>query len=286
MNEIVINAQNLQKQYAQTHALQDVSFNVKRGQIVGLLGPNGAGKTTLLKAILGLTPFQGKLEVLDMNSSTQRNKMMERMCFIADVAILPKWLGVTNALDFVEGVHSQFDREKALSFLSKTDIPMDAKVAHLSKGTVAQLHLALAMAINVELLVLDEPTLGLDIIYRKNFYQSLLNDYYDENRTIVITTHQVEEIESILTDVLMINHGQIILNESMQKLLETYQSVSADLDNSIHLRALKPIREEQYLGECRFLFEGVPSSKLAEFGKVQTPSISDIFVALVTGGEQ
>lgn len=283
MNELIIQADNLSKCYASVDALNNVSFSVKRGKIVGLLGPNGAGKTTLLKAILGLTPYAGSLSVLGMNPRTQRSKMMERMCFIADVAILPKWLGVSHAIDFVEGVHPQFDRNKALGFLKKTDIPMNAKVAHLSKGMVAQLHLALAMAINVELLVLDEPTLGLDIIYRKNFYQSLLNDYYDENRTIVITTHQVEEIESILTDVIMISHGKVILQESMESILNSYCLVLADSEQVSALRALNPVSEEQHLGGMRFLFKGVESEQLALLGKVETPSISDIFVAKVAG---
>jgi ABC-2 type transport system ATP-binding protein len=286
MNNSVVQASQLNKRYKQLKALNDVSFDIKRGQILGLLGPNGAGKTTLLKAILGLTTYDGQLSVLGLNPSKDRTKLMESMCFIADVAVLPKWLEVSKSIDFVEGVHPKFNRKKALDFLKETEIQMNSKIGTLSKGMIVQLHLALVMAIDVEILVLDEPTLGLDIIYRKHFYRSLLNDYYDENRTIIITTHQIEEVEGLLTDLMMINHGKVVLHESMEALAEEYLLVNAKPSEAEALRALKPVDESKKLNEIQFLFQGVDKATLTSLGSVSAPSVSDIFVSIVKGEQK
>lgn len=279
MNDMII-ANRLRKNYKHTRALNDVSFQVARGQILGLLGPNGAGKTTLLKAILGLTDYQGELRVLGLSPKDSRAALMNRMCFIADVAILPRWLKVNHAIEFLKGVHPKFNEEKAKHFLSRTEIPMRARVGELSKGMVVQLHLALVMAIDVELLVLDEPTLGLDIIYRKHFYQSLLNDYYDENRTIIITTHQIEEVETLLTDIMMLNHGNIILHDEMERLNQRYLRVLATEEKAQALRAMNPLSENKRLSDVEFLFVDVNREALQAYGEVTRASVSDIFMAL------
>ena len=283
MNEIIIKAKDVSKSYGNVKALDNVNFTVQRGQILGLLGPNGAGKTTLLEAILGLTTYHGQLSVFDLDPKKNRTKLMERMCFIADVAILPEWLEVSKALDFVEGVHPKFDREKALEFLKTTEIPLNKTIGTLSKGMIVQLHLALVMAIDVDILVLDEPTLGLDIIYRKSFYQALLNDYYDEQRTIIVTTHQIEEIEGLLTDLIMMNHGKVMLHDSMENLMKTFLMVTVRSDQADEVRALKPLLETRRLNEIQFLFQGQSAEALEKYGKISMPSVSDIFLAKVKG---
>jgi ABC-2 type transport system ATP-binding protein len=280
-----IEAHGLRKSFGTTVALDGVDLRVEDGRILGLIGPNGAGKTTALNAILGLTPFQGELRVLGRNPWSERDLLMRDVCFIADVAVLPRWLKVSQALDYVAGVHPRFDRSKAEGFLSKTTISQTKKVRELSKGMVTQLHLALVMAIDARLLVLDEPTLGLDILYRKQFYDALLNDYFDRNRTIVVTTHQVEEIEHVFTDLMFINRGRIVLSCSMEEFAARYLEVTVNPDKLAAARALKPTYERQTLGRTILLFDGADRSKLAAFGDVRTPSISDVFVAVMTSPE-
>ncbi len=275
----IVRARALKKHYGKVRALDQVDFEVQAGRIVGLIGPNGAGKTTALKAILGLTSFGGELEVLGMNPMRDRARLMHQVCFIADVAVLPRWMRVHQAIDFVEGVHSKFSREKALKFLARTKIRPGSRIKELSKGMVAQLHLALVMAIDARLLVLDEPTLGLDIIYRKEFYSNLLNDYFDEERTIIITTHQVEEVEHILTDLMFIRDGQIILDSSMDEVSERFTELMVTPDMVDEARALKPLHEREVFGKYVFLFDGVDQLKLAELGELHNPNVADLFVA-------
>ena len=276
-----IEAHGLRKTYGTTVALDGLDLSIEEGRIVGLIGPNGAGKTTALNAILGLTPYEGWLKVLGRDPWTERDEVVSDVSFIADVAVLPRWLRVSHALDYVTGVHPRFDRAKAESFLAKTDIPRTSKVRELSKGMVAQLHLSLVMAIDARLLVLDEPTLGLDILYRKQFYDSLLNDYFDGRRTILVTTHQVEEVQDVLTDLLFINHGRIVLRCSMEEFESRYLQVMVHPDQVAAARALKPIHERQVLGRSILLFERVDRSRLAALGDVRTPSIADLFVAVM-----
>jgi ABC-2 type transport system ATP-binding protein len=278
-----IEARGLTKAYGEHIAVKAIDLSVERGRIVGLIGPNGAGKTSALKAMLGLTPFQGDLKVLGRDPWTQRDLLMQDVCFIADVAVLPRWLRVSQALDFVAGVHPRFDPAKAERFLAQTVIKRDSKVGALSKGMVTQLHLALVMAIEAKLLVLDEPTLGLDILFRKQFYDTLVNDYYDGDRTIVITTHHAEEIEHILTDVVFINEGRIALNSSMEALASRYAEVRVDPAQIDKARALKPIRERQVFGRSTLLFDGVAMETLEPLGEVRMPGIADLFVALLSG---
>jgi ABC-2 type transport system ATP-binding protein len=254
---------------------------VEEGRIVGLIGPNGAGKTTALNTMLGLTPYQGELKVLGRDPWNKRNELMNDVCFIADVAVLPRWMRVWQALDYVAGVHPRFDRAKAEGFLAKTTIKQTSKVRELSKGMVTQLHLALVMAIDARLLVLDEPTLGLDILFRKQFYDSLLTDYFDRHRTILVTTHQVEEIQHVLTDVMFIHRGRIIFNSSMEELESRYQEVMVNPEQVAAVRALKPLSERQVFGRTVFLFHGVDRKQLAAFGEVRTPGIADVFVAVM-----
>ncbi|MFK8029181.1 MAG: ABC transporter ATP-binding protein [Gammaproteobacteria bacterium] len=275
----MITARGLVKNYGSTRAMDNVSFAVERGRIVGLVGPNGAGKTTALRAILGLTDFDGDLSVLGLDPRTDRSRLMERVCFVADIAVLPRWLRVNQALDFMENVHPRFNREKAKDFLSRTNIVPKHRVKELSKGMIAQLHLALVMAIDAELLVLDEPTLGLDILYRKKFYESLLSDYFDDTKTIVVTTHQIEEIENILTDVLFIRNGRIVLENSVEDLAEAFTEVLVKPEHADTVRRMNPIHERGVFGKQLFLFEGVSRSDLEPYGEIHTPGISDIFVA-------
>jgi ABC-2 type transport system ATP-binding protein len=275
----LIEARGLRKTYGKSVALHGVDFKIEEGRIVGLIGPNGAGKTTALKAILGLTPFEGELSVLGLNPHEERHRLMQDVCFIADVAVLPRWLRVNQALDFVAGVHPRFKRERAEAFLAKTDIKSSSRVRELSKGMVTQLHLALIMAIDAKLLILDEPTLGLDIIYRKAFYDTLLNDYFDGNRTIVVTTHQVEEIERVLTDLIFIDHGRIALNCSMDDVAARFVEVMVNADQADAARRLQPAFERQIFGKSVMIFEGVDREKLAAFGEMRTPSVADLFVA-------
>ena len=276
-----IDARGLRKTYGTTVALDGIDLQVGEGRIVGLIGPNGAGKSTALNAILGLTPYQGSLAVLGRDPWTQRDQLMRDVCFIADVAVLPRWLRVSQALDYAAGVHPRFDRAKAEGFLAKTDIKPARKVRELSKGMVAQLHLALVMAVDAKLLVLDEPTLGLDLLYRKQFYDTLLNDYFDHSRTIVVTTHQVEEIEHILTDLVFIDHGRIVLSSAMDDLETRYAEVMVGPDQMAAARALGPLHERQVFGRGIFVFDGVERGRLAALGEVRTPNIADLFVAVM-----
>jgi ABC-2 type transport system ATP-binding protein len=286
----VIEARGLRKAFGTTVALDGVNLRVEEGRILGLIGPNGAGKSTALNAILGLTQYQGELRVLGRDPWEERDQLMRDVCFIADVAVLPRWMRVSQALDYVAGVHPRFDRAKAESFLAKTDIRRASKVRELSKGMVTQLHLALVMAIDARLLVLDEPTLGLDILYRKQFYDSLLNDYFDRTRTIVVTTHQVEDVEHVLTDLMFINRGRIVLNCTMEEFESRYVEVTANPERVAAARALNPIHERQALGRSTMLFDlkldhgpnqKLERQQLAAFGDVRTPSISDLFVAVM-----
>ena len=276
-----IEARGLRKAFGATIALDGVDLRVEEGRILGLIGPNGAGKTTALNAILGLVPYQGELKVLGRNPWTERERLMCDVCFISDVAVLPRWIRVSQALDYVAGVHPRFDRSKAEHFLAKTAINRASKVRELSKGMVAQLHLALVMAIDARLLVLDEPTLGLDILYRKQFYDSLLNDYFDRSRTILLTTHQVEEIEHVLTDVMFINRGRIVFNRSMEELEARYLEVSVRPEQLAAARALKPIYEFEMLGRSTLLFDHVDRQQLAALGDVRTAGLADLFVAVI-----
>jgi ABC-2 type transport system ATP-binding protein len=271
----------VRKRFGATVALDGVDLRVEEGRILGLIGPNGAGKTTALNAILGLTPYQGQLSVLGRNPWTERNQLMRDVCFIADVAVLPRWLRVSQSLDFLAGIHPRFDRAKAESFLAKTTIKRTSRVRELSKGMVTQLHLALVMAIDAKLLVLDEPTLGLDILFRKQFYDSLLNDYFDGSRTIVVTTHQVEEVQNVLTDLMFINRGKIVLDCSMDAFETRYAEVMVLPEQLAAARALKPIQERQVFGRALLLFDGVDRQQLAALGEVHTPSIADLFVAVI-----
>ncbi|MBV6425093.1 MAG: Vitamin B12 import ATP-binding protein BtuD [Steroidobacteraceae bacterium] len=275
----VIVAQDLAKSYGKLHALDGVSFKVGAGRIVGLIGPNGAGKTTALKAILGLTPYDGRLSVLGHDPTRERDTLMHDVCFIADVAVLPKWLRVSQALDYVAGVHPRFDRTRAEGFLATTDIRMKSRVRELSKGMVTQLHLALILAIDARLLVLDEPTLGLDLLYRRQFYDTLLNDYFDKDRTIVLTTHQVEEIENLLTDVIFIRHGRIVLDSAVEDLGGRYQQLVCAPDQVERARALNPFYSREIFGRVALFYEGRPEADLAPLGELRTPTIADLFVA-------
>ena len=282
MNAIVT-ASGLRKRYKNTTALDDVDFRIESGRIVGLIGPNGAGKTTALKAILGLTDFDGQLSVLGFDPRTQRDRLMEQVCFIADVAVLPRWIRVSEAVDFVANVHPRFDRAKCEAFLARTKLTPNQRVKQMSKGMIVQLHLALVMAIDARLLVLDEPTLGLDILYRKQFYQSLLEDYFDENKTIIVTTHQVEEIEHILTDLMFIRDGKIVLDADMDSVGERFAEVMVGADKADAARRMKPLDERQVFGKSIFLFDGADRATLEAMGEVRRPSVSDLFVATMKG---
>jgi ABC-2 type transport system ATP-binding protein len=285
----VIEARGLRKAFGSTIALDGVDLRVEQGRILGIIGPNGAGKSTALNAILGLIPYQGELRVLGRNPWTEREQLLRDVCFISDVAILPRWLRVSQAIDYVAGVHPRFDRAKAEAFLAKTSIQRNRRVRQLSKGMVTQLHLALVMAIDARLLVLDEPTLGLDILYRKQFYDSLLNDYFDRSRTIVVTTHQVEDIEHVLTDLMFIHRGRTVLSCSMEVFESRYLELAVLPDQLPAARALRPMHERQVLGRSILLFSGVPREQLAGLGDLRTPSIADVFVAVIgnnAGGSQ
>jgi len=277
-----IEARGLRKTFGTTVALDGIDLRVEEGRILGLVGPNGAGKTTALNAILGLTSYQGELKVLGRDPWTERNQLMRDVSFIADVAVLPRWIRVTQLLDYVGGVHPRFDRAKAEAFLAKTTIKRTSKVRELSKGMVAQLHLALVMAIDAKLLVLDEPTLGLDILYRKQFYDSLLNDYFDHSRTIVVTTHQVEEVQDVLTDLMFINRGRIVLQCGMEEFDSRYVEVMVNPEHVAAARALKPIHERPVFGRSVLLFDHVDRAQLASLGELRRPSIADLFVAVMS----
>ena len=276
-----IEARGLRKAFGKTIALDGVDLRVEDGRILGMIGPNGAGKTTALNAVLGLTPYQGELRVLGRDPWGERDRLMRDVCFIADVAVLPRWIRVSQALDYVAGVHPRFDRAKAEGFLAKTTIQRTSKVRELSKGMVTQLHLAIVMAIDARLLVLDEPTIGLDILYRKQFYDSLLNDYFDRNRTIVVATHQVEEIQHVFTDLVFINHGRIVFGCSMEEIEARYMEVMVNPDHVAAARALKPMSERQVFGRSVLLFDGGDRQQLGALGDVRTPSVADLFIAVM-----
>jgi ABC-2 type transport system ATP-binding protein len=274
-----IEARGLTKAFGTQRALDGVSFTVQPGRIVGLIGPNGAGKTTALKAILGLTSFTGDLHVMGLDPRSQRDEVMREVCFIADVAVLPRWLKVSQALEFVAGVHPRFDRSVATGFLKKTDIRTSSRVGQLSKGMVTQLHLALILAIDARVLVLDEPTLGLDLLYRRQFYDTLLNDYFDKQRTILLTTHQVEEVQNLFTDVIFINHGKVALDSPVEELGSRYQQLTVSAEQADRARALKPFYEHAVFGRVAMFFEGRTAAELGALGELRTPSIADLFVA-------
>jgi len=277
----LVNARNVSKNFGAVRAVDNVSFEIEKGRILGLIGPNGAGKTTLLKAVLGLTECEGDLSVLGFNPFKQRKQLMQNICFIADVAVLPRWIKVSQILDYVEAIHPNFSRSRADELLLQTSVRAGAKVKELSKGMVTQLHLSIIMAIDAKLLVLDEPTLGLDILFRKEFYANLLNDYFDEERTILITTHQVEEIENLLTDVMFINDGKILLDSSMDALSDTYVEVLASGEGANKARGLGPIAESEMFGKSIMLFEGVSREHLEGLGELRIPSVADLFVAKI-----
>jgi ABC-2 type transport system ATP-binding protein len=279
----IIEARGLAKAYGGKRALDGVTFTVAAGRIVGLIGPNGAGKTTALKAILGLTPFEGALSVLGLDPRTQRDELMREVCFMADVAVLPRWLKVSQALEAVSGMHPRFERARAEEFLAKTDIRAGSRVRELSKGMVTQLHLALILAIDARLLVLDEPTLGLDLLYRRKFYDTLLNDYFDKERTILLTTHQVEEVENLFTDVIFISHGRVALSASVEELGGRYQQLNVSAEAAPRARALHPFYEREVFGRVAMFFEGRTAAELGPFGELRTPSIADLFVAKMQG---
>ena len=282
----LVNAHGVSKHFGAVRAVDNVSFEIEEGKILGLIGPNGAGKTTLLKAVLGLTDCDGDLSVLGLDPFRQRKELMRNICFIADVAVLPRWIRVTQLLDFVEAVHPNFSRKRADVFLQQTSVRSDAKVRELSKGMVTQLHLSIIMAIDAKLLVLDEPTLGLDILFRKEFYANLLNDYFDEQRTILITTHQVEEIENLLTDIMFINDGTILLDSTMDALADQYVEVKSSGEEATKARGLGPIAENEMFGKSVFIFEGVSRENLGGLGELRTPSVADLFVAKVKGARK
>jgi ABC-2 type transport system ATP-binding protein len=280
----VISARGLRKVYRNKPALDNTSFEVEAGKIIGLIGPNGAGKTTALKAILGLIPFEGDLKVLGLDPRKQRDELMREVCFIADVAVLPRWIRVKEAIDFVDGIHPRFDRAKCERFIANTKLNPNLRVREMSKGMIVQLHLALVMAIDAKLLVLDEPTLGLDILYRKQFYQRLLEDYFDEQKTIIVTTHQVEEIENILTDVMFIRDGKIVLTAAMDEVADRYTEVLASAEHVETARALKPIDERALpFGKTVMLFDGVSREQLSALGETRNPGLADLFVAIMKG---
>jgi len=279
----LVRAKNLSKRFGNVTALDAVNLEIPEGRIVGLIGPNGAGKTTALKALLGLTSFSGELEVLGMDPRRERHRVMQDVCFIADVAVLPRWLKVRQALQLAEGLHPRFSMSRAEKLLAASEVRLDSRVGQLSKGMVTQLHLALVMAIEAKLLVLDEPTIGLDIIYRKDFYTTLLNDYFDEGRTILVTTHQVEEIEHILTDVMFINHGRIVLNETMERIGERFAQVAVAPEKAAAARELQPVYEQDVFGRKIFLFQDRTPQQLAALGESRVPGIADLFVAKIKG---
>jgi ABC-2 type transport system ATP-binding protein len=279
----VIEAKALRKSFGATRALDGIDLHLEEGRILGLIGPNGAGKSTAINAILGLTPYQGELRVLGRDPWAARARLMLDVAFIADVAVLPRWIRVSQALDYVAGVHPRFDRAKADRFLARTTIKRNSRIRELSKGMVTQLHLALVMAIDARLLVLDEPTLGLDILYRKQFYDALLNDYFDRSRTIIVTTHQIEEIQNVLTDFMFIDRGRIVLTCSMDEFEARYAEVAVHPERLDAARALQPIHERQVFGRSTLLFDRVDRQQLQQFGEVHTPGIADVFVAVLGG---
>lgn len=278
-----IEAHSLRKTYGKSVALDGIDLKVEAGRIVGLIGPNGAGKSTALQAMLGLIPFEGRLSVLGLNPWAERDRLMADVCFIADVAVLPRWLRVSQAVDYIAGVHPRFDRAKADGFLARTMIKRTSRIRELSKGMVAQLHLALVMAVDAKLLVLDEPTLGLDILYRKQFYDTLLNDYFDGDRTIVISTHQVDEIQHILTDVVFLDRGRVLLDLSVEAVEARFTEIVAAPGHVSAARSLKPMHERQVFDRSIMIFDGVERDRLVGLGELRTPGLADLFVAMMRG---
>jgi ABC-2 type transport system ATP-binding protein len=277
----LVSARGVSKHFGQVRAVDDVSFDIEKGKILGLIGPNGAGKTTLLKAVLGLTDCEGDLSVLGLNPFRQRKKLMQNICFIADVAVLRRWIKVSQLLDYVEAIHPNFSRVRAEELLQQTNVRAGARVKELSKGMVVQLHLSIIMAIDAKLLVLDEPTLGLDILFRKEFYANLLNDYFDEERTILVTTHQVEEIENLLTDIMFINDGRILLDSTMETLGDQYLELMTSGEGALKARGLGPIAESEMFGKSVMLFDGVSREHLEGLGEIRIPAVADLFVAKI-----
>lgn len=277
----LVSARSVSKHFGEVRAVDNVNFEIEKGKILGLIGPNGAGKTTLLKAVLGLTDCEGDLSVLGLDPFKQRKKLMQNICFIADVAVLPRWIKVSQLLDYVQAIHPNFSRSRAEELLKQTKVKSGAKVKQLSKGMVTQLHLSIIMAIDAKLLVLDEPTLGLDILFRKEFYANLLSDYFDEERTILITTHQVEEIENLLTDIMFINDGKILLDSPMEVLGDSYLELATSGEEAIKARGLRPIAESEMFGKSVMLFEGIARDHLEGLGEIRVPSVADLFVAKI-----
>jgi ABC-2 type transport system ATP-binding protein len=277
-----VEARRLRKTYGATVALDGIDLHIDEGRILGLIGPNGAGKTTLLNAIVGLSPYEGELKVVGRNPWTERDRLMCDVAFIADVAVLPRWMRVAQALDYVAGVHPRFDRTKAEAFLAKTSISPASKVKALSKGMVTQLHLALVMAIDARLLVLDEPTLGLDLVYRKQFYDALLTDYFERSRTVVVATHQVEEVAHVLTDVVFMDRGRVVFDQSLEDVESRYREVLVHPEQLAAARALNPVHERQAIARTILLFEGRDQQQLAGLGEVRTPSVADLFIAIMS----
>ena len=277
----LVSAEGVSKQFGSFTAVDNVSFEIESGRILGLIGPNGDGKTTLLKAVLGLTDCEGQLSVMGLDPFRQRKELMQNICFIADVAVLPRWIRVTQLLDYVEAIHPNFSRKRANELLTQTNIRSGSKVKELSKGMVTQLHLSIIMSIDAKLLILDEPTLGLDILFRKEFYANLLNDYFDEDRTILVTTHQVEEVENLLTDIMFINDGKILLDSPMETIGDTYIEIAASGEDAQKARGLGPIAENTMFGKSIMLFEGVSREHLEGYGDIRTPSVADLFVAKI-----
>jgi ABC-2 type transport system ATP-binding protein len=282
----MIYAEGLSKTFGKTKALESVNLRIGSGQIVGLIGPNGSGKTTTLKALVGLIPVDGALQVMGLDPVNERDKLMQSVSFIADVAILPRWIRVSEVVSFVEGIHPKFSRAKAEAYIARTKLTPKMRVKDMSKGMIVQLHLALIMAIDADLLILDEPTLGLDIIYRKQFYRSLLEDYFDEKRTIVISTHQIEEIENVLTHLVFINGGKTVLHESMEDLAKRFTEVRVPPEHKEAALALQPIDVRGALGSSIMLFDGVDKRELEELGEIKIPALSDVFVATINHGNK
>jgi|TARA_B100000809_G_C15130402_1_gene528168 ABC-2 type transport system ATP-binding protein len=285
-NDIVVRARGIKKRYSDNNALNGLDLDLRQGQILGLIGPNGAGKSTFLHAVLGLLESEGSLEVMGLEPFKNRHQLLKKVCSITDVAVLPKWMTVEQMLEYVEGVHPEFDPKKARSILSKTNIKNKSKIRTLSRGMVVQLHLAIIMAIDAELLVLDEPTLGLDLVYRKEFYSRLIEDYFDGNKTILISTHQVEEIEGVLTDVVFLDKGQAVMNESIDSLNQRFLELRPNADSNEKAKSLNPINIRTELGRTVFLYENIDIEKLSSLGEVRPPSIADLFVAIMNRSDQ
>ena len=285
-NDIVVKARGIKKKYSDNNALNGLDLDVHQGQILGLIGPNGAGKSTFLHAVLGLLKSEGSLEVMGLEPFKNRHQLLKKVCSITDVAVLPKWMTVEQMLEYVEGVHPEFDPEKARNILSKTNIKNTSKIRTLSRGMIVQLHLAIIMAIDAELLVLDEPTLGLDLVYRKEFYSRLIEDYFDGNKTILISTHQVEEIEGVLTDVVFLDKGQAVMNESIDSLNQRFLELRPNADNNEKAKSLNPINIRTELGRAVFLYENIDIEKLSSLGEVRPPFIADLFVAIMNRSDQ